>query len=108
MPIGRFVIKRVPVSPRRQRTMKAPRNFSTLLLGLALICGSANAVTFNTNTYIGPTDVTYESQDIEVTNCTVTVDGAHSFTSLRIENAGIVTHSFSSNGLLLSPITVPN
>jgi hypothetical protein len=80
----------------------------TLLLGLASISGSANAITFNSNTYIGPSDVTYESQDIEVTNCTVTIDGPHVFTSVHIENAGVVTHSFSSNGVLLLPIHVTN
>ena len=88
--------------------MNVRRASLTILLGLALISRSANAVTINTNTYIGPSDVTYESEDIEVTNCTVTMDGIHGFNSVHIENGGIVTHSFSSNGVLLSPIHVAN
>src|SRR6266568_2733748 len=79
-----------------------------LLLALTFFLSPAGAVTFSTNSYIGISDSSFDSQDIEVTNCTVTIDGPHSFSSLHIQNGGIVTHSFSSNGFLLNPIHVAN
>src|SRR5215469_3427397 len=109
MPLPLIVLNTIAVSPRRkEQLMNARLRLLLVLLGLALISESAVAVTFSTNTYIGLTDTTYDLQDIEVTNCAVTIDGAHTFSSLHIENAGIVTHSFSSNGILFNPIHLIN
>src|SRR5437016_911 len=84
------------------------RCIAKLLLSLALLSSSARAVTFNTDTFIGVTDSAFDLQDIEVTNCVLTIDGPHSFSSLHIENGGIVTHSFSNNALLLNMLHVSN
>ncbi|MFH1745534.1 MAG: immunoglobulin domain-containing protein [Planctomycetota bacterium] len=64
---------------------------------LLLMTAPALAVTFTENTYIGPTDTTYDNDDIIVDGCTLTVDGAHPFNSLQIINGGIVTHSANAD-----------
>jgi hypothetical protein len=64
-----------------------------------LLTGAARADIFATNAAIGALDTNYEGADIVISNCTVTVDGAHSFASLLITNGGVLTHSFFSNGV---------
>ncbi|MFH1745535.1 MAG: dockerin type I domain-containing protein [Planctomycetota bacterium] len=64
---------------------------------LMMMTAPAWAVTFTENTYIGPTDTTYDNDDIIVDGCTLTVDGAHPFNSLQIINSGIVTHSANAD-----------
>jgi hypothetical protein len=63
-----------------------------------LLTGTARADIFATNAAIGALDTNYEGADIVISNCTVTVDGAHSFASLLITNGGVLTHSFFPNG----------
>jgi len=58
------------------------------------------AITFTTDTTISFDNTNYDGVDIVVTNCTLTVDGMHSFASLQVLDGGIVTHSFATNGLL--------
>ncbi|MGC4044820.1 MAG: hypothetical protein QM758_13590 [Armatimonas sp.] len=78
-------------------------------LALALIAavpGFAQVV-FTSPVTINANDTTYENQDIIVRGTTVTINGSHAFTSLRVENNGIVTHSAKSeanfsNGMNLS------
>jgi len=41
---------------------------------------------------------TYDAQDIVVSGCTLTVNGPHSFNSLQIISAGILTHTAAANG----------
>lgn len=65
---------------------------------LLLAAISASAITFTTDTYIGPTDFSSDGQDIVVTNCTLTVDGAHGFNSLQLLEGGVLTHSAFTNG----------
>src|SRR3954454_17531300 len=61
----------------------------------ALLAGTAgHAATFTSDTVVAPMDLTYEGQDISVSNCTLTVDGPHTFNSLHVYNAGLVTHTF--------------
>ena len=59
---------------------------------------TTTAATFTSDTYIGPTDYSIEGEDIVVTNCTLTVDGAHGFNSLQLQNGGVLTHSAFANG----------
>ena len=54
---------------------------------------SARAVTFTADTLIAAGDTTYDGQDITVSGCTVTINGAHSFTSLLVTTNGVVTHT---------------
>ena len=50
----------------------------TVLLLATLI---AHAATFTSDTVIGINNTNFDGQDIAVTNCTLTVDGSHPFTS---------------------------
>src|SRR2546423_585189 len=81
---------------------KHGRLAGAILFSLAFLISSAPAATFTSNTYLGPGDYAFDFQDIEVTNCTLTIDGPHTFSSLHIENGGVVTHSFASNGLVMT------
>ena len=65
-----------------------------LALGLALLpLAGASGVTFSSNTLISPNNTNFDGADIVVTNCTVTVDGAHSFASFQVQNGGVLTAS---------------
>ena len=57
------------------------------------------AITFTSDTYIGPADFSSDGQDIIVSNCTLTVDGTHGFNSLQLLNGGVLTHSAFTNGI---------
>jgi hypothetical protein len=59
---------------------------------------AASATTFKTDTFIAATDSSNDGQDIIVTNCTLTIDGAHGFNSLLVQNGGVVTHSPNTYG----------
>src|SRR2546428_9543910 len=69
----------------------------TALLLATLI---ARAATFTSDTLIGINNTNFDGQDIAVTNCTLTVDGSHPFTSVNLLNGAVLTHSSSTNGLL--------
>ena len=69
---------------------------------------AAWAVTFTNDTSISPDNTNYDGLDIAVTNCTLTVDGAHSFASLQVLNGGNLTHTFLPGGPLVLPLTVTN
>ncbi|MBI5383453.1 MAG: hypothetical protein HZA90_02060 [Verrucomicrobia bacterium] len=66
-----------------------------LLLALALILplASARAALITTNTALSPGDTTYEGAALIVSNCTLTVNGAHSFASLLLTDGAVLTHS---------------
>jgi hypothetical protein len=59
---------------------------------------SVSATVFTTSTNITAGNTSYEGTDIVISNCTVTVDGAHSFNSLLVAPSGILTHSFVPTG----------
>jgi hypothetical protein len=61
---------------------------------------TAQAITFTSDTAISFTNTDYDGLDIIVTNCTLTVDGAHTFASLQVLNAGNLTHTYAATGLL--------
>ena len=77
---------------------------SVLVLPLVTTSG----VTFNSNTMISPDNTNFDGQDVVVTNCTVTIDGPHSFASFLVQNGGVLTHSFSAGGSLTDSGTVSN
>src|SRR5580704_14176182 len=73
----------------------------TSLLTLAF-CGVQPAfgttTVFTTNTAIASGNTNFDGAHIVVTNCTLTVDGAHSFSSLHVATNGVLTHSPSPGG----------
>lgn len=71
-----------------------------LALALALPLASAHAVLITTNTTIAVGNTTYDGQEIVVSNCTLTVNGPHSFTSLLVTSNGVVTHTGDPAGTL--------
>lgn len=77
---------------------------TTLLLsGLA-----ASAVTFTSDTTISFNNTSYDGLDVVVTNCTLTIDGPHTFASLQVLNGGAVTHLFAPNGYVNNWLSVGN
>lgn len=72
----------------------------TLLTALAftLPLADAEAITINTDTVLSPGDTTYEGADLVVSNCTLTVNGTHSFGSLWLRDGAVLTHSPAPNG----------
>src|ERR1017187_9555119 len=68
----------------------------------------APAVTFTNDTAISFNNTNYDGADIVVTNCTLTVDGPHSFASLQVLNGANLTHTFAPNGYLNNHFTVTN
>jgi hypothetical protein len=84
------------------RTIAAPWRVFVLLCLAIISCSSRAAVVFTTDTSISDLDLTYDGQDVVVSNCTVTIDGGHAFNSVRLADGGILTHSAGSNGLSLT------
>src|SRR5436190_3021540 len=67
---------------------------------------AARAATFTNDTLIGINNSNFNDQTIIVTNCTLTVDGAHSFANVQLLNGAVLTHTFSTNGLLENPVAI--
>ncbi len=63
---------------------------------------------FTQDTYIAPTNTTYDGQDLVVLDCTVTVDGSHTFASVVLASDAVLTHSFSTNGQIAVAMSVTN
>src|SRR5579871_479449 len=74
-----------------------PKSAAVLIFNF-LLSVAASATTFQTDTFIAATDFSNDGQDIIVTNCTLTIDGAHTFNSLQVLNGGVVTHSPNTYG----------
>ncbi len=71
--------------------------FAAFVLWIAAVTCTASPThaashTFTSNTTLGAADFTYESYDIVVQNCILTVEGQHAFHSLRLEGLGRLTH----------------
>lgn len=97
----------LPTMPLRSKTNPLMKTFpgSSLRLILwlaacALFGLRTQAITFTTDTTIGAFDTNYDGADIIVTNCTVTVDGLHSFAILQVRNGGALTHTQVPDGSL--------
>ncbi|HEU5069511.1 MAG TPA: Ig-like domain-containing protein [Verrucomicrobiae bacterium] len=71
------------------------RLFAATFCALPLL---ARAVTFTSDTAIGPSDTNYDGADIVVSNATLTVDGPHNFASLILAGGATLTHSASPIG----------
>ena len=71
-------------------------------------CAPAQAVTFTNDTALSFDNPAYDGQDIIVSNCTLTVEGPHTFASLRVAAGATLTHSVSPTGLIVSLLTVTN
>ena len=67
-----------------------------------MVCGlsgfNACAAMIATHTTIAAADTTYDGQDIVVSNCTLTVNGPHTFASLVLTNNALLTHTPAPNG----------
>ncbi len=70
---------------------------SSLACVLAPLRATAGTVTFTTDTLIATTNLTYDGQDVVVQGCTITVNGPHTFHSLALQNAGVLTQSPTSS-----------
>ena len=72
----------------------------TLIAVLGLPATAALATVFSTNAIISAGNPTYDGQDIVVSNCTLTVNGPHAFTSLLVTSNGVVTHTADPAGTI--------
>jgi hypothetical protein len=91
--------------------MKQPLFSIPLVLPVTalLLCGlPAGAITFTNDTAISFNNTNYDGADVVVTNCTLTVDGLHSFASVQVVNGGNLTHTFAANGTLQNRRTITN
>jgi hypothetical protein len=71
---------------------------AAIIAALALPTTAAFATVFTSNTTIAVGNATYDGQPIVVSNCTLTVNGPHSFASLQVVSNGVVTHTAAPNG----------
>src|ERR1035437_922927 len=62
-------------------------------LAVAFQTATALAVVITTNASLSPGDLLYDGQPIVVSNCTLTVNGVHSFASLLLTDSAVLTHS---------------
>ena len=93
------------------KTEIAGANLCRLSLFIILfitIAVRSSGMVFTEDTEIGPLDTNYDGQDLVILDCTVTVDGPHTFSSLVLAANGVLTHSFSQNGQLPIAINVTN
>lgn len=67
-------------------------------LGSLALLGAADAVTLSNSTTIAAGDATYDGQNLTIDACSVTMNGAHSFTGLQLINGAVLTHSPASAG----------
>src|SRR5438270_10856188 len=75
------------------------RSLSRVILFCSLLAHGVTAwpITFTNNTFIGSGDTNFDNQEILIANCTVTVDGSHTFAALDIMGGGVLTHSLVTN-----------
>ena len=64
-----------------------------IALTLAMPLAGGKAATFTSNAIITNGDTTYDGQPMVVSNCTLTVNGPHSFASLLLTSNAVLTHS---------------
>ena len=75
---------------------------------IALACVPAFATVFTNNTTIGVGNTNYDGTAIVVTNCTLTVDGPHTFSSVQVAAGGVLTHSVSPSGAVSNLLFITN
>lgn len=96
---------------KNQRTafLTHPRALALRVLGLALLAAQvaiAPAALFTDDTVIPVGDTTYDGQDVVVGNCTVTVDGPHTFANVLVTAGGMLTHSAAPSGAITNLLAV--
>jgi hypothetical protein len=109
-----FFIISTRKDPQFMKTLRVFARFVSLtrraliagVITLILVRLPAFATTFTNDTTINANDTNYEGEDIIVTNCTVTVDGPHAFSSLIVAAGGVLTHSFSPDGVISNLLSV--
>lgn len=79
--------------------------FLNLLAFGAFQCAAA---TFLVNTTIGPGNSNYDGGPVVVSNCTVTIDGPHSFSSVEVGAGGVLTHSIVPGGVTTNFLYITN
>ena len=79
------------------KTMKI-KSSTAIIAALAFSTTAVFATVFTSNTTIAIGNATYDGQPIVVSNCTLTVNGPHSFASLQVISNGVVTHTAAPNG----------
>ena len=85
------------------------RTCRALLAAVVALAGvPALATTFTNNTAIAVGNTYYDGTAIVVTNCTLTVDGPHTFASVQVAAGGVLTHSYSPTGSILNLLFVTN
>jgi hypothetical protein len=95
---------KTPFCIRRSHSLRL-----AVLVAALLVPGlSAKAVTFTNDTLISSYNTSYDGMDVTVTNCTLTLDGAHSFASLRVLTGGRLTHTFAAGGVVYNYRTITN
>ena len=73
-----------------------------LAFALTLPLAGACATLITTNTALAPGDTTYEGADLIVSNCTLTVNGPHGFSSLLLTSNATLTCDAISTGLVVT------
>lgn len=77
-----------------------------LFCGLALPRASADVVTFTNDTLVSFADTNFDGAAIVISNCTVKIDGVHTFESVSVQNGGKLTHTYAPNGLVENLLSV--
>jgi len=93
-----------PAWPQPLGALAAVFLWALWLLGVG---PAASSVTFTTDTLIAYTNSEYDGQEIVVSNCTVTVDGAHSFLDVHVLSGGVLTHSAAPSAVIATNLGSP-
>ena len=81
------------IAMRQSSSSPIDVTFNSFTLSGPNLASWASPVTLTTNTTLAPGDTTYAGASLIVSNCTLTVDGAHSFDTLLLKNGAVLTHS---------------
>jgi hypothetical protein len=79
-----------------------------VLPAFALALVTSSAAVFTNDAVIGPLNTNYDGLDIVASNCVLTVDGAHTFASVRVAGTGMLTHSSNPDGVITLWVSVTN
>src|ERR1019366_7027054 len=107
--MNRCAQSRSPQNSSPMKTLFSTPRFAPLVAALLLLHGfKVAAVTFTNDTVISFNNTNYDGLDIVVTNCTLTVDGIHAFTTVQVLNAGNLTHTYAPDGMLVNHSSFTN
>ncbi len=81
-----------------------PALLALFVTALLFPAANSQAITFTGDAQIGVYDTSFDGLDIVVSNCTLTVDGPHSFASLQILYGGVLTHTNPGSGSFPPPL----